>query len=208
MTKITKLGLAAIVAFSMPCFAEPSETQPGRPPAPVTVVNTPLPVTGALTGNVSINGGSVSVTGTAQVRDVENPGRQAFAKRVTCTINFGNNVCDAFVAVPSGKQLVIETLSVLSHENTAGAIPAGALIFFTNGELGVISLPMVFRGSFAGLDAYHVTQPVRVYADAGSSLRWQGVQNVRANPPLEPAFDFQVSGYLLDCGAGTGCPLP
>jgi hypothetical protein len=98
---------------------------PTIPAIPVTVANTPLPVTGTVTANISgtptvnanING-TPNVNATIVnpssspllVRDVD-AGRSPFEIRLTFNIDDGSAVNQTQFDVPSGKRLVIEHVS-------------------------------------------------------------------------------------------------
>jgi len=94
----------------------------------VNVLNTPLPITGSVTttGSVSLTpGSSVSVINTAQnpvpVREIREP----FQARTPNTSPISSGL--TFPAVPAGKRLVIEHLSVSVNSNALDAVPDCAL---------------------------------------------------------------------------------
>jgi len=222
-------ALALLVVFVMmirepaPIPVQAAAIGPTPSPAPVTVTNTPLPVQ----GSVSVNNfpatqpvsGTVGISGMATVgntrttplyvRDVDNPAHHPFAQEVNCSVPGGSKSCAASFTVDAGKELVIETASVL------GTVPIGgkgfAVITVTTGGTNIssVQLPLTFQASYAGtVDTYVGTQPLRLYADPGSTVTLEGEEQ----PVGSATFTFDVSGYTVDCGsAGTitnPCPLP
>lgn len=190
--------LTAVLSFvtSGPAGAQ-NPHAPGGPA--VTVANTPLPVTG-----------SVGVTNSASspvlVRDVDNPGRHPFQAVNGCHMSSGiDDICAFTFSVPSTNLLVIETVSARVE------LPIGqkavVRITTTQGGVGVDHFLTVDpQGTFGTSDRLGVTHSVRLYADPGTTVR------VRAARPSSTGGDADVtgaiSGYLVDCGAGSGCPLP
>ena len=119
------LGVVAFVLSSLPGHPVVAAAEgPG-----VTVVNTPLPVnvgnfpsTQAVSGTVNFGNfpsslGVSNVSGAPlYVRDVDNAAHHPFAAGLstglTCTVAPGSGVCNASFSVPSGEELVIETVSI------------------------------------------------------------------------------------------------
>jgi hypothetical protein len=162
----------------------------------VTVTNTPLPVTGTL----SISGGPV------QVRDVDNPARHRYQNQVILQDD-PNGGGELKITAPANQLLVIETVSALFN------LPSGQKpgdVFLAIDEMGAnagarYELPFLSIITTGGRDYYRTTLPVRLYADPGTSIRCD-VQRDRTVGTFN--FYLNVSGYLVDCGAGSGCPLP
>jgi hypothetical protein len=76
----------------------------------------------------------------------------------------------------------------------------------TNGQDRGFNFPLTFEGTFGTSDRDGLTQPLHVYADPGSLILIEGD---RDNSTGGSEFTFEVSGYLVSCGSGTGsCPLP
>ena len=188
------------------------------------MVNTPLPVQGTLgvnnfpanqpvsgTVNVgnfpSVQPVSFSNTATSplHIRDVDNPAHLPFAKISGCTVAAGNNGCDVNFSVPSSMELVIETVSVnaLLNSGEQGNIH---ILVKTNGvPLGPFNVPLTLELHTSSGDVYGTTQPLRLYADPGTTVGIIGLVNDFTGGA---SFDaLAVSGYLVSCGSGTGCPL-
>lgn len=225
MNKLTRILLMA-VSFSL--FAIGFGSLAGRPAvasgsAPVMVTNTPLPVQGmigvnnfptnqAVSGTVNVGNFppvqpvSFSNSGASPlyVRDVDGPAHHPFAAADVCQSSPGFSCSDSAISVPSGTELVIETVGV-SVTTASGLRPVVAFAATTNGTSAQFPLPLTFRGTTNGIDEYAIVQSMRVYADGGTSLIVGGrVDGGSASAD----FGFQFSGYLVSCNSsGQGiCP--
>jgi hypothetical protein len=174
--------------------AVPKRT-PGSVAAAVSVVNTPLPVTGnvnaTISGTPTVNVGSappvnvnfpnsIGINGPVGVenpkgafnlplpliqQDFENPARSAFQASCTAACVNGFLTCD-LANIPSTKTLVIETVSA-SMSIDSPNFPARVIIVTKAG--GIFAnhyLSPVLVGSMAnGISYYAVTANVKLYAD-------------------------------------------
>jgi len=219
-------GLIAILAGSF----NPQAAN-GSGSAPVMVINTPLPVQGA----VSVNNfpSSQPVSGTVNVgnfpsvlpvsfsntssaplftRDADNPAHNHFVHFFSCTTPLPETLCDDVFTLPSNRELVIETVTVFANL-PSGERPTVSLNYSipTPGgfALGTVWLPLTFEGTFPRNfippDVYAVTQPMRVYVDGGQILTFSASESGTTGGAI---FNAEVTGYLVSCGAGAGCPLP
>ena len=177
--KATLSALAITAAFAT------TQALAQTKPLNVTVTNTPLPV---------------SLGGTTAIRDVDNPARQAVVTTDTCNMAAAL-VCENSFSVPANKMLVIETVSVRS----VGTPGARLLAHVSLGSAPAnFAIPTVFAGNFGASDIDHGTLSARLYAAPGSTVRLIGtLTNVGTG-----AFVASISGYLVDCGTGAGCPAP
>ncbi len=221
------LVLAAILSalISRPLGAQSgtsSSTSTGS--APVTIVSPlPVPVSGSTTvsgsvaatqsgtWNVGISGNSA--TAPLLVRDVDNPARNRFVHDFSCTIVVGATLCEDNMDVPSGVELVIESVSAFAAL-PSGTRPLVQLIFNTGAgsqQTGhSFTLPLSFVASFSSFsnpDRYGVTQPLRAYVDGGQTVFFIAQQ---AGGSGGGTFSATVTGYFVNCGSGstTSCPLP
>ena len=165
----------------------------------VKVVNTPLPVSLQGTGNIT---GSVSITNAATspalMRDVDNPARHAFERSFSCTASTDVACTDNFF-VPAGQRLVIEYVS--------------AVVILPPGQKGLFRVTTIVQSdtplthhillSTQG-DLLVASTPTRLYADPGTRINFVAVRDT----PGAITLRGTISGYLVNCGAGTGCPLP
>lgn len=167
-------GVLGVVS-SRPVAAQPSTSNATdeRHSTPVSVVNTPLPVTGTLgvSGNVGINGTvRVSNPGTTTpvplvVSDTSSPGRTPFQTLITrTTVGFTS------FDVPSDKRFVVEFVSGRCTSPQALTV-AAAEVFTQVGSSGALPHDFVPQLVFAGLsNAYTFSQQTRIYADGGTTV--------------------------------------
>jgi len=220
MNNFAKIALL-VVGFGLLTFAlgqfHPGSSQAAGA-APVIVTNTPLPVdvkslpavqaqqSGAwnvgINGNVQIGNSPASPV---PVRNVENPARQPFQASGQCSLTNLLN-CSADIAVPAGKLLVIETITLQFLVDT-GLRGEASVVVTLNGSPQFHLLPVDFQATTtSGTDVLRGAHAVRLYADPGSKVTFAAeVTNI----PVVGDFTATFSGYLVDCGSGTGtCPIP
>lgn len=194
-------------------------------PSPVLVTNgnsQPVPTaaqgTTSVSGNVGISGvPTVSVNGAVQVGNssnspvpvinVDEPGRNAVVWfDLSCNFSAGPCLTNSY-QVPPGHRLVIEAIT------GAATLPVGQKIFAevfvsTNPTTAFIArhtLTAFPQGSFSGIDYFSISQPVRMYADAGEYVVASGARS--ANTGVG-SFSAGATGFLIDCSVGAGCPTP
>lgn len=186
-----------------------SHAAPDLPPQNVNVVNTtsnPVPTqavgTTTVAGNVSVvNQPTVKVGNTVAapvaVRDVDNPARHPFTFFATFSKSGGNFISDNQIAVPSGKRLVIETITLQAW------VPAGQKLLAQinmvgGGTFAQHNIVLTPQGGFDFnlLDYFAATETVRLYADSGSAVP----VNVTRNSSDSNLWggSYTVSGYLVD----------
>lgn len=182
---------------------------PDLPPQNVNVVNTtsnPVPTqavgTTAVSGNVSVvNQPTVKIGNTVAapvaVRDVDNPARHPFQFFATFAKTGGNLIVDNQIAVPSGKRLVIETVTLQAF------VPAGQkllaqLNMVGGGTFAQHNIVLTPQGGFDFdlLDYFAATETVRLYADSGSAVPLH-VTRSSSDGNLWGG-SYTVSGYLID----------
>jgi hypothetical protein len=171
--------------------------------------STPLPVTVKSSSPVNATTQSVGSSNTSamplHMRDI--PAHNAFAHFQGCTVPASTHDCSVKITVPSGRELVIETVSVGAALNS-GERAVVTMEFTTRGiSTNVLTLPLTFAGSFSTEsppDEYAITQPLRVYADPNTTVELDATISDSAGGA---GFHFEVSGYLVRCGSG-GCSVP
>lgn len=130
-----------------------------------------------------------AVANPAQVRDVDNPARQPFSGSQNATFQPGSR--DAIFSVPpppSGKQLVIESVTVNA------LIPTGQNLW--SASLNHNPLIIVPQGDVGtGFDAFTASQQVRLYLAAGDSITFIVSRNSTTGSGV---VGGTVSGYLVD----------
>jgi hypothetical protein len=192
----------------------PSEAQKA---APVTVTNTPLPVSAAQSGAWNIN-----IANSPTVRDADNPARQTpiigegttsgAANQTGCSDTGGGSCTIGLFQVPTGKRLVVEyvsmnacmhpgqvatvLISVNSSNCTVGsACPVQRVYYLTQSPPAVAS-DVSSLCPAQGSAMTSVAQSVRIYANAGQII----VAGALLNTPDTGGanYVFGLSGYLVD----------
>ena len=218
---VMTLGLGLLAALTGLVGPQPQRTN-AAVAAAVAVVNTPnVNVANTPTVNAQQSGAwNVGINGTPTVnlnnsptmplfnRDVENPARQPF--QMLCGVTIGNTGFNNFgnctlTTVPNGKELVIQTVSGLANFPTGVKPSLIQVNTDVGGNHGDYAFLASFSGTDFGRDQYEFIQPVNFYAGANTTVT--GSMNI--TPHANDGFMFlTISGYLVDCGAGPGCPLP
>jgi hypothetical protein len=200
MKKISKLmlvplgiGILAVVLAYLPRHTSAQGPPPPPPPPPTT--------------NVDVVNTSTSPV---LVGDVDNPahdpivGNCAFNSAGACIISFRNTISpNPTTSVPFGYELVIEYVS------GSFALPTGEQLLrayvqtdvngtSTNGY--VVPVKIGTDGTF---DYYSFGEATRLYGDPGNEVSYF-VGDVSSIPVTLDSFN--VSGYLVKCGTGAGCP--
>ena len=119
--------------------------------------------------------------------------------QIVPNVPFGNTVSGGFglpsaIKVPSTRHLMIETLS-LQVDVTPSGSKIEALINYTSaGKKVSVFIPLTLAYSSANnFDTYIATQPVRLYADPGTSVTF-----TTFSPSGSQGTSFlTVSGYLI-----------
>ncbi len=187
---LSSLALATVFSPAL-IYAQGNPT--GMPNAlNVTVTNTPLPVTG-----------NVTVDGTMNIRDVENPARQAVVASDSCDIPATLN-CFLRFTVPDGKVLVVETVGVSSVGTIGARLYSTVSFALGGGANGRVTMPTAFVGTFGAFDVNAGTLSARLYAGPGTTVQIAGALTAAGTGQ----FSGSISGYLVDCGSGPGCSTP
>jgi hypothetical protein len=211
LPKLTVLAIASMFINSLEAVAQ------SKVPGPdVTIVNTaanPVPVTGNLTGTVTItntpnvnvtNTPNVTVTNQVTVRDADNAGRNAVTIQFSSNTTSGSGTqfwqSGAVYTVPAGKRLVIEDFDAevfATPATNSGGVRGNLRIF--NGLSGVdhpqgsttIAIPCTLSQT-----CFSLSRLSRLYADAGSTL-WV---DLTGNLVQSGGFHFgrgTINGYLI-----------
>jgi hypothetical protein len=206
---MTALAVGVLIGSLVLGGAFAGHAAPDLPPQNVNVINTtsnPVPTqavgTTTVAGNVNIaNQPTVKVGNTAAapvaVRDVDNPGRHPFQFFATFSKSGGNFISDNQIAVPSGKRLVIETITLQAW------VPAGQKLLAQinmvgGGTFAQHNIVLTPQGGFDCnlLDYFAATETVRLYADSGSAVPLNVTRN--SSDANLWGGSYTVSGYLLD----------
>jgi hypothetical protein len=133
-------------------------------------------------------------------RDVDNGPRQAVTLLASGTdtnnIAFEQQNANGLVyVVPAGKRLVVEFISG-RFTTPAGGHILSSIIFGNNANGDIadeLSPNLVTAGNF---NVFMISQPMRAYYDAGTSLR---VVVVLTSGTFAASPTFTLHGYLVDC---------
>lgn len=172
--------LAAVALFPALTVAQggPPDTRPG-PSTPVTITNTPLPVTVGggvnVTGSVTVgntDSNPVPVYGEVEVVDARAP----FMQDVVCQGSASSNFCSSEFTVPAGRRLVIEFVGVvcdIGFNSGLGEYPTPMLATLRASGISFgLNVPPT-GAIFNSARRFSFNQPVLLHAPAGSQVRFQ-----------------------------------
>jgi len=162
-------------------------------------------VTGlSILAGATILGGMLAEPVIAQVRaalvkDVDNPARQSFAVNSSAT-NFPSNTSSVTVqllTVPAGKRAVIEHVSCIDFLATGNNFVRTQLQYTLGGTTQAVQFVHEFvGGSFAsGVDVWSFSQPVRAYADPGTTI---SMTALRRSVSGTGGIECELSGHYVD----------
>jgi hypothetical protein len=185
---LTVPGLALIPVRSFAAAANPNP-----PGGPTVTVNEPVAVTVA--GPVEIQG-SVEVLNDAL--------KTVYNRTITGSVSGGVNGFIQVPALPSGKRLVIETISVwvqlaAGQKATAFLFVSGQLVGATVTNGSAIALPLTSQGLYGSDEFFTGVHKVRVVVDPriNSSMSFNIYRTGTAAVPVSCSF----AGYLEDIPA-------
>ncbi len=215
LTKVLLIGLCCGLLTVVLSFLTSTQA-PALGTAPVTVVNTPLPVQGnvtsSVTGSVSVNNFpstqpmsfNNSTTMPLLVRNIENPALQPFAFSLCAPINPAGPCPSASFTIPSTTstgqpvaRFVLEYVSGGCNLETGSVFNSIVVSTSLNGREGAYQFIPIVAGSEAGPEApivvYSIAQQLRGYADGGTDTNLF----VLTTGPGFPQCSVNVSGYLV-----------
>ena len=215
---LSLLALSVMIAIIAGVNATPTQASGS---APVTVVNTPLPVTGNVTAaqsgpwNVNIdntpgvniaNMPAVSLAPGASIRDADNPARQPFQIALLVQLDPGVAVADNLFPVPDGKRLVIEYVSGFGEIPIGQSLTNVSVSTSVRGDTPPNQSPPVVShffvptvtGSYNGtVNNNVISAQTRFYSDGCNGCYVQ-VQANRNGTNGSADFHFSIAGYLVD----------
>ncbi|MGH9788793.1 MAG: hypothetical protein ACRD4U_08855 [Candidatus Acidiferrales bacterium] len=130
------------------------------------------------------------------VRDRDNPALQPFQADISTTIEDGQfATANVTIAnVPPSKRLVIE------HVSFKGVLPVGqkftGVMVDLSGPGKIHFLVAAPQGSVGSFDVFAASQPLRMYADPGTTVAVSAFRTDAAGS--SGSLDFNLSGYLVD----------
>ncbi len=137
-------------------------------------------------------------------RNIENPAREPYEQGLACNLNPAEGTCSVDVTAPSGQVLVIETITA----RTFVSLGQRAVVLASNLDTGVAHyITLQPQGAFVSgqADALSGTHSIRLYVAPGATLRLTLSRNADTGIAI---FQASVSGHLVSCGPGPGCPIP
>jgi hypothetical protein len=146
----------------------------------------------ATSGGVKFPDGTVQTTAATLANS---PQPQPFAKVLSASFPAGGTDTSAMFTVPVGKRLTIETVSLLINLPLGQNLDSLTIATSVNGQLIYYSLfpgPIPQSGSSS---FYGITQPLKLYADAGTQVSAQIHRPVGVG---DGGFNLALSGYLVD----------
>ncbi len=185
---VAAMSVAGVAASSTSSRA-PEVTVVNTPaaPVPVTVISpNPLPVV------------------------VMSPVRSPFQQNVSVSIPAGSLSNTVSFSVPSGFRLVIEYVSGSVRVSDKELVRVNVATSVSGTTVNHTIANNVYRRDFEAPtgDDLIVTyaQSLKLYADPGSTVVVTATrsENGEITPTL---FALSLSGYLVECGAGPGCPI-
>lgn len=188
MKTLAKTNIVA-VSLAIMCLGGLHAAQPKTDT--VTVINTtanPVPVT---VQNPE--------TGTLSVKNADNPAFQPYQVQESVGVTSPNGYYKtASFDVPAGKRLVIELVTIKAAVDPGERITE-ARVEVTKAGGGVLShhlTPTALGVSPGGGETFAVTQPLRLYCEAGTGAL--KIQTERTSTSGAYLTLFSVSGYLID----------
>jgi|SRR5215831_4320664 len=180
-------------------------------------VNVGTPTVNLGAGNtVGING-TVQVGSSASspvlVRDLDAAARHAFQASTTLTLSGSTTIQEATItSVPTGKRLVIESIIVQALGQPGQKFLPSIVISSPPSpptDASRLRLPVSQQGTFNGEDVFVANLPTRLYVNGGTDVTGAVLLSApTGSPSVIVTCSIDISGYLVDCGAGQGCPLP
>jgi len=203
MNRLLSVSRCLIPAFATACLATGALAQMGPPPVGVTILNTPLPVTGTITTSGSVTATIANpATSPARTSSVDDPGRIAY--QVLQSKSGCSNLCQIqFPDVPSGKRLVIQHVSGSLGFNGP---PKSAVVNLAKDAVANSGVAAFFTSVAAGAGTNNFfsvfDQPVLFYIEAGKpTVLASGDESTISN------MQVTLTGYLLDCAVNICAPI-
>ena len=131
----------------------------------------------------------------ALTRDVDNGARQPFQQPFTMNFNAGSNDLNLAdtptLSVPTGKRLVIETVSVHRGFSARGVLNTEIDDRLNGSSIAYVLPPVAANGA----DNPGILQPVRLYAEGDQAVI---LRATRSDSTLPESVGVSISGYLVD----------
>ncbi len=130
------------------------------------------------------------------VCEVNNPDKQPFQANVSISLPSGTEGQNGFVTVPAGKRLVIEYVSGQAFLPSGQKALFSAIVSLQGQNTGTWHyLESTAVGPFGGQDCFQCGRPVKLYADAGTTVM---LRTDRDSPTGSGQSRMTLSGHLLN----------
>ena len=172
-----------------------SEDKYGKVGVGTTVPTSKLTVAGTIETTI---GGVKFPDGTGQTTAFSvqsSPPLQPFAKELAASFPASGTSASAMFTVPAGKRLVIETVSLLIFLPSGQNFDSVSIATSVGGQTVNYSLfpsPIPQSGT---VSLYGVTQPLKIYADAGTQVVAAILRPIASG---DGTLNLVISGYLVD----------
>lgn len=185
----TLQAMACLAALALAPAPAPAQSSPTGLPAAlnVKVTNTPLPVTGVVSGQVVATNSAANPLPT---RDVGNPVRQPYSFFASCESQNTNSCQIAVPAVPAGTRLLLQHVNGSVQLLNATAQMQEFRLFVGS---AYITLPPRQVNSFGGLVNFAINEPVLLFVEPGARVTVQV-----SSSELRLISSTMLSGYLVD----------
>lgn len=132
----------------------------------------------------------------ALVKDVDSPASQPFGAVATPPFS-GLGATGTLLTVPAGKRAVVEHFSCINFLDSANNFVRLELHYTVGGILRRQQFvhERVGTSLIAGIDVWSFSQPVRVYADAGTAIQ---VSAIRRSSTGSAGIECHISGHYVD----------
>jgi len=136
------------------------------------------------------------------VKEQNNPAFQPFQWQGQPGVSLGNNYTITTFTVPAGKRLVIEEISAQVYVSGAvtGEVPRLILGTQAGGAWVNTFTPMTYAGNEGVSPTYAASQPLRMYADPGSTVdvELKRSSDLNGNYSGTLISTITVTGYLVN----------
>lgn len=145
------------------------------------------------------SGATMAQTRAALVKDVDSPASQpfAFSSNVTGFGASSRSLELPLITVPAGKRAVVEHVSCINYLASGINFVRLEIRFVTGGVERRHQFVHTFVGGSlsSGLDIWSFSQPVRLYADAGTAIRIYALRRLASG---EGGVECDISGHFVD----------
>jgi hypothetical protein len=145
------------------------------------------------------SGAATAQTRPALVKDVDSPASQpfAFSSNAASFGDFALTLNVPMLTVPTGKRAVVEHVSCIDFLTTGNNFVRMEIQFVTGGVSRRHQFVHTLVGGslISGIDIWSFSQPVRLYADAGTAIQMSAL---RRSSSGSGGVECDISGHYVD----------